>query len=88
VAGLLAGLHMPIASAQQSELEPNDTGAQSNRATPGISIAVVAGQNYTLRPEYLVVDQPVGHATDSYWSENGTLYLRNFDLSAQGFKAQ
>lgn len=54
----------------------------------GTVSAALAGQNYTLRPEYQVVDQPVGHATDAYWLENGTIFLHNADLSAQGFKVQ
>ncbi|MFA6312651.1 MAG: hypothetical protein WCV99_16910 [Sterolibacterium sp.] len=54
----------------------------------GTVSAALAGQNYTLRPEYQVVDQPLGHATDAYWLENGTIFLHNADLSAQGFKVQ
>jgi len=54
----------------------------------GTVTAAISGQNFALRPEYMVVDQPVGHSAESYWQENGTIYLRNADLSAQGFKVQ
>jgi hypothetical protein len=54
----------------------------------GTVTAVLAGQNYTIRPEYVVVDQPVGHAAEAYWVDSGMIYLRNADRSAQGMKVQ
>jgi len=54
----------------------------------GTVTAVLGAQNYTLRPEYIVVDQPAGHASDAYWLESGLIYLHNADKSAQGFRAQ
>lgn len=54
----------------------------------GTVTAGLAGQNYTLRPDYLVVDQPVGHGADPFWVANGVINLRNADNSAQGFSVQ
>jgi len=54
----------------------------------GTVTAVLAGQNYTIRPEYVVVDQPVGHAAEAYWLDSGMFYLRNANLSAQAFRVR
>jgi hypothetical protein len=54
----------------------------------GTVTAALAGQNYTIRPDYVVVDQPVGHAAEAYWVDSGTIFLRNADKSAQGMKVQ
>ncbi|MFA6312016.1 MAG: fibronectin type III domain-containing protein [Sterolibacterium sp.] len=54
----------------------------------GTVTAAVAGQTLTLRPEYTVIDRPVGHDSDTYWLDNGIIYFRNSDLSAQGFRLQ
>lgn len=48
----------------------------------------VAGQNFTLRPQYSVIDNPAGHAMEPYWQENGFIYFRNNDQSTQGFRAE
>lgn len=55
----------------------------------GTVTADLAGQTYTLRPDYVVTDQAVaGHATESYWLDSGMIYLRNADKSAQGTRVQ
>jgi hypothetical protein len=51
----------------------------------GTVTASLLGQSYILRPEYLVIDPPVGNALDAYWRNSGMIYLRNADLSAQPF---
>lgn len=51
----------------------------------GTATAVVGGQTVTVRPEYAIVDRPVGHDSDRYWVENGIIFFRNSDESAQGF---
>lgn len=59
----------------------------SNQADGSVK-AGLGGTSYTLRPDYLVVDQPLGHAAEAYWFDGGAIYLRNSDKSAQGFRAQ
>lgn len=51
----------------------------------GTVTATVSGQAFLLSPEYTIIDKPVGHATDSWWSDSARFYLRNMDASAQGF---
>ncbi|MFA6313442.1 MAG: hypothetical protein WCV99_12330 [Sterolibacterium sp.] len=55
----------------------------------GTVTAGLGGQNYTLRPDYLIVDQSAaGHAAESFWLESGVIFLRNADMSAQGTRVQ
>jgi chitodextrinase len=54
----------------------------------GTVTANFAGQSLTVRPDYTIIDRPVGHETDPYWVDNGLIYFRNSDQSAQGFRAQ
>ncbi|MCX7174027.1 MAG: hypothetical protein NT159_08895 [Proteobacteria bacterium] len=54
----------------------------------GTVTASLGTQNFSLRPEYSVIITPTGHAADPYWQESGSIYFRNGDQSAQGFKAQ
>ncbi len=54
----------------------------------GTVTAILGDQNFTLRPDYAVVDQPVGHVADAFWIDSGAIYLRNADRSAQGFRLQ
>lgn len=52
----------------------------------GTVTAVLAGQTFTLLPDYAIIDQPLGHASDAYWIDNGAFYFHNSDQSAQGFR--
>jgi len=54
----------------------------------GTVTADLAGQLMTLYPDYTIIDHPVGHESDPYWVDNGTIYFRNSDQSAQGFRLQ
>lgn len=54
----------------------------------GTVTAGVSGQNYTLRPQYNIIDTPAGHTTDPYWQDNELIYFRNSDQSTQGFRTQ
>ena len=54
----------------------------------GTVTADIAGQRLLLRPEYPVISIPTGHEADPYWQDNGLIYLRNSDESAQGFRIQ
>jgi chitodextrinase len=54
----------------------------------GTVTANFAGQSLTLRPDYTIIDRPVGHESDPYWQDNGTVYFHNSDQSAQGFGLQ
>ena len=59
----------------------------TNNGNGTVTVAT-EGQTLTLRPEYRVIDRPVGHESDTYWFDNGIIYFRNSDLSAQGFRLE
>jgi hypothetical protein len=54
----------------------------------GTVTAGIAGKTFLLRPEYTVINTPTGHASDPYWLDNGMIFFRNSDQSAQGFRLQ
>jgi len=54
----------------------------------GSVTATSTGQSFSLRPDYTIVNTPGARSADSYWTENGMIFFRNGDQSAQGFRAQ
>ncbi len=51
----------------------------------GTAEALFQGKRYTLQPDYALGTPPAAHAGQLWWAEDGKVFLRNGDGSAQGF---
>ncbi len=51
----------------------------------GTTTMILQGSSYTLKPGYPLIPLPASHASDLWWQDGATLYLRFPDNTAQGF---
>ena len=55
----------------------------------GTSSAKFQGKTFTLKPDYRLIAAPLDQAGKDWWLEqDGSLFIRNTDGSAQGFAVQ
>lgn len=71
-----------VADQTVKAIDPNGSVTDNGNGT---ATMVLQGVSYTLRPGYPLISLPAAHASDLWWQDGATLYLRFPDSTAQGF---
>lgn len=71
-----------VADKTVKAIDPNGSVTDNGNGT---ATMILQGASYTLRPGYPLIPLPAAHASDLWWQDGATLYLRFPDSTAQGF---